>query len=60
MKDTLKYLSEYPSIGITSSLGTSFLHFFEVVNPILSFIAMTIGIITGIITLSLKFKEWIK
>ncbi len=60
MKDTLKYLSENPVVGISSSVGTSFLHILEVVNPLLSFIAMTIGIITGLITLSLKFKEWIR
>ena len=60
MKDTLKYLSDNPLVGITSSLGTSFLHILEIVNPILSFIAMMIGIITGVITLSLKAKEWLK
>ena len=60
MKDTHKYLSENPVVGISSSVGTSFLHILEVVNPLLSFIAMTIGIITGLITLSLKFKEWIR
>ena len=51
MKDTLSILSNNPSIGLTTSLGSGIVHWLGILNPILSFISLIIGIIIGLITL---------
>ena len=56
MKDTLKVLSAYPELGLTSSLGSGVIHWLGVLNPILSFISLCIGITIGIITIYTKIK----
>tara|TARA_B100001250_G_scaffold62916_1_gene49368 strand:+ start:26879 stop:27058 length:180 start_codon:yes stop_codon:yes gene_type:complete len=56
MQDTLKILSNYPELGITSSLGSGVIHWLGVLNPILSFISLTIGISIGIMTIYTKIK----
>ena len=56
MKDTLRVFANNPEIGITSSLGSGIIHWFEVLNPILSFISLCIGISIGLITIYMKLK----
>lgn len=56
MQDTLKILSNYPELGITSSLGSGVIHWLGILNPILSFISLTIGISIGIMTIYTKIK----
>jgi hypothetical protein len=56
MSDTLKILATYPEIGITTSLGSGFVHWLGVLNPILSFISLAIGIAIGLMTLYSKLK----
>ena len=60
MNDTLKILANNPEIGLTSTLGTGLVHYLGVLNPILSFISLTIGIIIGVLTLYGKIKEFFK
>ena len=57
MKDTLRVLSTYPEIGISTSVGSGVIHWLGVLNPILSFISLAIGISIGLITLYSKFKD---
>lgn len=59
MKDTLNVLTNNPEIGIVTSLGSGFLHWLGVFNPILSFISLMIGIAIGLITLYGKIKDWV-
>ena len=56
MNDTLKVLGQYPELGITSSLGSGIIHWLGILNPILSFISLMIGISIGLMTLYMKFK----
>ena len=56
MNDTLKVLSAYPEIGISTSLGSGIVHWLGVLNPILSFISLSIGVVIGLMTLYSKFK----
>tara|TARA_Y100000034_G_scaffold63321_1_gene76637 strand:- start:211 stop:390 length:180 start_codon:yes stop_codon:yes gene_type:complete len=57
MKDTLNILVTHPEIGITTSLGSGFVHWLGVLNPILSFISLAIGITIGLVTLYGKMKN---
>ena len=50
-------LSTHPSIGIASTVGTGALHWTGVINPILSFISLIIGISVGVTTLYLQIKK---
>ena len=56
MQDTLKILSNYPELGITSSLGSGVIHCLGILNPILSFISLIIGISIGLMTIYTKIK----
>jgi hypothetical protein len=57
MNDTLKVLATHPEIGLTTSLGSGFVHWLGVLNPILSFVSLGIGITIGIMTLYSKLKN---
>ena len=57
MKDSLRILSQYPELGITSSLGSGLIHWLGILNPILSFISLIIGITIGIITIYMKLNN---
>ena len=57
MKDTLRVLSTYPEIGISTSVGSGIIHWLGGLNPIVSFISLAIGISIGLITLYSKFKD---
>ena len=50
-------LSTYPSIGMVSTFGSGVLHWTGIINPVLSFISLCIGISVGIITLYLQLKK---
>ena len=56
MNDTLKVLSTYPEIGIGTSFLSTAIGILKVLNPILTFISITIGISIGLITLYAKMK----
>tara|TARA_R110002020_G_scaffold288669_2_gene504136 strand:- start:6983 stop:7165 length:183 start_codon:yes stop_codon:yes gene_type:complete len=60
MKDTLQTLSNQPEIGIATSLGSGFLYWMNVLNPILSFCTLVVGLLIGLVTLAIKIKEWKK
>ena len=57
-------LNSHPSIGMASTIGTGTLHWIGVINPVLSFISLCIGVTVGVITLYLqiikirKSQEW--
>ena len=57
MKDTLRVLATYPEIGIGTSFFSTAIGFLKVLNPILTFVSLSIGIIVGIMTLYAKFKR---
>tara|TARA_R100000656_G_scaffold94590_1_gene68614 strand:- start:203 stop:376 length:174 start_codon:yes stop_codon:yes gene_type:complete len=56
MKDTLKVLSAYPEIGISTSFLSTMIGILDVLNPILTFISLSIGLIIGLMTLYAKAK----
>ena len=58
MKDTLQTLSNQPEIGITTSLGSGLLYWMDVMNPILSFCTLVVGLCIGLVTLAIKVREW--
>ena len=60
MNDTLKVLATHPEIGFTTSLGSGIIHYLGVLNPVLSFISLTIGVIIGLMTLYSKIRNWLK
>jgi hypothetical protein len=60
MNDTLKILATHPEIGITTSLGSGIVHWLGILNPILSFISLTIGVVIGLMTLYSRLKQWLK
>jgi len=55
MKDTLRLLGSNPEIGIGSSFLSTLIGVLDVLNPILTFISLSFGIIIGIMTLYAKF-----
>ena len=59
MNDTLKVLSTYPEIGIGTSFFSTLIGFLQVLNPILTFISLSIGVTVGLMTLYAKFKGWL-
>ena len=56
MKDTLRVLSTYPEIGIGTSFLSTLIGFLKVLNPILTFISLSIGVIVGLMTLYAKIR----
>ena len=57
MKDTLRVLSAYPEIGIGTSFLSTLIGILDVLNPIITFVSLSIGIIIGLMTLYAKFKN---
>jgi hypothetical protein len=51
MNDTLKILGNNPEIGIGTTIGTGIIQCLDILNPILTFISLLIGISIGIMTL---------
>ena len=56
MNDTLKVLSTYPEIGIGTSFLSTAIGILKVLNPILTFVSLGIGIIIGLMTLYAKIN----
>ena len=56
MNHTLKVLSNYPELGIGTSFFSTLIGFLKVLNPILTFISLSIGIIIGLMTLYARLK----
>ena len=56
MNDSLKFLGNYPEVGLTSSIGSGVIHWLGILNPVLSFISLCIGITIGLVTLYFKIK----
>jgi hypothetical protein len=50
-------LSNNPTIGIATSFGSAWLGWLNVLNPILSFISLCIGIAVGIATLIVQINK---
>ena len=57
MRDTLRVLSTYPELGIGTSFFSTLIGFLKILNPILTFISLGIGIIIGLMTLYAKMKR---
>ena len=57
MNDTLRVLSSYPEIGIGSSFLSTLIGVLKVLNPILTFVSLSLGIIVGVMTLYAKLKR---
>ena len=57
MNDTLKILSTYPEIGIGTSFLSTLIGVLKVLNPILTFVSLGIGIVIGSMTLYAKIKN---
>jgi len=60
VKDTLKILSEQPEIGIGTSVGSGLIYWMDILNPILSFCTLSVGLCIGLVTLAIKVREWRK
>tara|TARA_R100000742_G_C4258870_1_gene76713 strand:- start:723 stop:908 length:186 start_codon:yes stop_codon:yes gene_type:complete len=60
IKDLLNTITNSATFGMSTTLSVSFIHYFELINPILSFISLSIGIIIGGMTLWKKAKKYIK
>ena len=58
--DTLKLLTNNPEIGIGTTLGSGIIHWLGVLNPVLSFISLSIAIAIGVLTLYGKIKNHFK
>ena len=50
-------LSNNPTIGVATSLGSAAISWIGVLNPILSFVSLCIGITVGITTLIIQIKK---
>ena len=57
MKDTLRVLLSYPELGMGTSFLSTLIGFLNVLNPIITFVSLSIGIIIGLMTLYAKFKD---
>tara|TARA_R100000808_G_C2154511_1_gene165523 strand:- start:9193 stop:9369 length:177 start_codon:yes stop_codon:yes gene_type:complete len=57
MKDTLKVLASNPEIGIGTSFLSTLIGVLKVLNPVLTFISLGIGIVIGSMTLYAKIKN---
>ena len=50
-------LSNNPAIGMATSFGSAWVGWLGVLNPILSFISLVVGIAVGIATLIVQIKK---
>ena len=53
----LDTLSNKPVIGMASTVGTVGIELLGIINPVLSFISLLIGISVGMVTLYLQIKK---
>lgn len=50
-------LSKNPVFAIITTVGTSAINWFEIINPLLSMVSLLIGISVGLTTLYLQLKK---
>ena len=55
MKDTLRILGENPEICFVVNLGSGIIHWIGILNPILSFVSLSVAITIGIMTIYERF-----
>ena len=60
MREFIETLNNQPEIGIASSIGSGTVYWMGILNPILSFLTLIVGLFIGLITLAIKVKEWRK
>ena len=60
IKNLLDSIKDSATIGMGTTLSVSFVQYFELINPILSFVSLSIGIVIGAMTLWKKVKKFIK
>ena len=60
IKDTLNAITDSTLAGIGTTVGVSFIQYFELINAILSFLSLSIGLVIGGMTLFKKIKQHIK
>ena len=53
----LDTLANRPMLGSGVSMGSGFISYLEVLNPILSFVSLCIGVLVGIVTLYLQVSR---
>ena len=58
MNDTLETLNQQPEIGIISSLGSGVVYWLDLLNPVMSFLTLCVGLLIGLVTLAIKLREW--
>jgi hypothetical protein len=56
MKDTLRVLSAYPEIGISTSFLSTVIGILDVLNPILTFISLSFAITLALMTFYAKIR----
>ena len=56
MKDTLRVLAQYHEIGISTSFFSTAIGILKILNPILTFVSLGIGIVIGLMTLYAKIN----
>ena len=54
----LDTLSNRPIVGATTSVGSGFVSYLEVLNPMLTFASLCIGICVGLVTLWLQIRKF--
>ena len=57
MNDTLKVLAGYPEIGIGTSFLSTLIGILDVLNPILTFVSLSFGVIIVFMTLYARIKK---
>ena len=60
MKEFIDTLNNQPEIGIASSIGAGAVYWMGILNPILSFLTLLVGLLIGLTTLAIKIKQWRK
>ena len=58
MNDTLETLNQQPEFGIISSLGSGVVYWLDLLNPVMSFLTLCVGLLIGLVTLAIKLREW--
>ncbi len=51
-------LSKHPILGAFISIGGSLFPFLNTISPLVQFIGMIVGVLIGILTLAIKYKEY--
>lgn len=57
MNTLIDTLGNKPQLGIGSTIGSSIIHWSGVLNPVLSFVSLCLGIAVGVITLIIQIKK---